>query len=152
MNYEKLIIAIIASRFNEEIVDNLIFGAVEALKSKGVKEENIHKISVPGAFEIPVMLKKLCRENIFRKKYDGILTLGCIIKGETAHFEYISSAVSNSISNISYEYEVPTGFGVLTCYTEKQAQERSSKKSPDKDNNKGFESALALLDMIELLK
>ncbi len=85
-----------------------------------------------------------------KRKYDGILTIGTVIKGETAHFEYISQSVSDSINKISYEYEMPTGFCVLTCYTPQQAYERSI-IPPDAENNKGYESALAVLEMISLL-
>lgn len=143
-------ICIIASEFNKPIISNLIEGAVSALKSKGIDHDDIQILTVPGAFEIPVLLKRICRLNIDKKIYDGFITIGCIIKGETAHFEYISSSVCSSINRISYEYEAALGFCVLTCLTPQQAYERSIvPASPD--NNKGYEAAIAMLDMIKLL-
>ena len=144
-------IAVIASNFNEEITNGLLAGAMAALKKNGVKEKNIKVIRVPGAFEIPVVLNKLCTLK-GKKSFDGIITLGCVIKGETAHFEYISEAVSNSISMISAVHSKPVGFGVITCYTHDQAVARSESNSPDENNNKGYESALAVLKMIEVLE
>ncbi|HMS64000.1 MAG TPA: 6,7-dimethyl-8-ribityllumazine synthase [Ignavibacteria bacterium] len=145
-------IAIIISRFNEPIVENLLKGAVKALINNGVEEKNIKVFYVPGAFEIPSVLKKICRKNeSYKRKFDGILTIGCVIKGETAHFEYICSSVSQSINKISYEYEMPAGFCVLTCYTPQQAYERSG-MPPDSNNNKGFEAAVSMLEMISLMK
>lgn len=147
---ENIKIGIIASRFNEPITENLIKGALTALENNGVDESSIEIIYVPGAFEIPSVFKKICRKNTDKKKYDGIITIGCVIKGETAHFEYICQSVSEAISRISYEYEMPAAFCVLTCYTPLQAYERSG-MPPDSDNNKGFESAVTLLEMIDLM-
>jgi 6,7-dimethyl-8-ribityllumazine synthase len=148
---KKLKIAIIASRFNRVITDGLIEGTLSVLKSNNVKDENINVYYVPGAYEIPLTMKNIC-ETKQKKKYDGIITLGCVIKGETAHFEYISGSVSNNIQNISLQYNMPVGFGVLTCYNEEQARKRSIGNSPTNDNNKGCESANAVLEMINLLK
>lgn len=150
-NSVKTKICIIISRFNKPVTDNLLEGARAAFRNNELDESCIDIYYVPGAFEIPVVLKKIARENIDRKKYDGILTIGCVIKGETAHFEYISESVTSGISKISYEYEIPTGFCVLTCYDSRQAIERSL-LPPDADNNKGYEAALSLLEMINLLK
>lgn len=144
-------IGIVISKYNEHIIENLLDGAVEALENNGVDESNIEMFFVPGAFEIPTILKRLCRQNSESKKFDGFITIGCVIKGETAHFEYICESVSDSINKISYEYEIPVGFCVLTCYTPLQAFERSG-KPPDAENNKGYESALTVLEMISLLK
>lgn len=143
-------VGIIASKFNEHITENLLNGALKALQNNGLEESDIEVFFVPGAFEIPVVLKKLCRKNLDKKVFDGFLTIGCVIKGETAHFEYICESVSNSINKISYDYEVPVAFCVLTCYTPQQAYERSG-KPPDADNNKGYEAALTVLEMISLL-
>lgn len=150
LNSKNLRIGIIVSKFNEHIIENLLDGALEAFENNGVEEDNIEVFFVPGAFEIPTILKKLCRENSKIKKFDGFITIGCVIKGETAHFEYICSSVSDSINKISYEYEIPVGFCVLTCYTPLQAYERSG-KPPDSENNKGYETALTVLEMISLL-
>jgi 6,7-dimethyl-8-ribityllumazine synthase len=144
-------IGIIISKFNEHIVENLLDGALEAFGNNGVEENNIEVFFVPGAFEIPTVLKKLCRLNSETHKFDGFITIGCVIKGETAHFEYICESVSDSINKISYTFEIPVGFCVLTCYTPLQAFERSG-KPPNADNNKGYEAALSVLEMISLLK
>lgn len=141
---------IIVSEFNKPVTDKLLEGAMKALTESGVEESRCDVFHVPGSFEIPVVLKKLSRENIDKKKYDGIIAIGCVIKGETAHFEYISETVTDSINKISYEYEMPVGFCVLTCYTPQQAYERCL-TPPNKDNNKGFEAAKTLLEMIPLL-
>lgn len=145
-------IHIVASKFNKIIVDRLIEGAIAALKENSVKDENITVVYVPGAFEIPVVVKKLCRENLDNNKIDGIIALGCVIKGETAHFEYVSSPVSHSLNHLSHQYEVPIGFGVLTCYEPKQANDRSLVNPPTTENNKGYESAMVVLEMIDVLK
>jgi 6,7-dimethyl-8-ribityllumazine synthase len=151
MKINKYKIAIVVSKFNEIITSNLLSGAIEALKENQVSEKNIKIYYTPGAFEIPLALKKLCRKK-GKDKFAGIIALGCVIKGETAHFEYISNAVSNSINNLSVEFEVPISFGVLTCYTPEQAFERSGVNPINEDTNKGYESGLALIDMIKLLK
>ncbi len=143
-------IGIIISRFNAPVTDNLLKGAVAALKISGIDESCIEVFYVPGAFEIPALLKKLCKLNSLKKRFDGILTLGCVIKGGTAHFEYISSTVTQNIGSISAEYEIPVGFCVLTCYTPLQAFERSG-MPPDAENNKGFEAAESLLEMVSLM-
>ncbi|MBL7128533.1 MAG: 6,7-dimethyl-8-ribityllumazine synthase [Ignavibacteria bacterium] len=145
-------IHIVASKFNKVIVDRLIEGAIAALRENNVKEENITIVYVPGAFEIPVVVKKLCRKNLDKNELDGIITLGCIIKGETAHFEYVSSPVSHSLNHLSHQYEIPIGFGVLTCYDPQQANERSLINPPTIENNKGYESAMVVLEMIDVLK
>lgn len=141
-------IGIVASRFNTPITDNLLKGAQQALSEKEIPESNIDIYHVPGAYEIPLMLKKLCASG----KYDGLISLGCVIKGETAHFEYICNSVSNLINSISCEFEIPIGFGVLTCYTAEQAYERSLDDPINAERNKGYESAATVLEMIENLK
>jgi 6,7-dimethyl-8-ribityllumazine synthase len=145
-------IQIVASKFNIGITERLVKGAVEALKKNNIKETNIKIIYVPGAFEIPVIIKKICRKNLDKNNVDGIVALGCVIKGETAHFEYVSSPVSHSINHLSHQYEVPIGFGVLTCYDAQQANNRSGIDPPSVENNKGYEAAEVVLEMIDLLK
>lgn len=142
-------IAIVVSKFNGPITEKLLKGALQALSEKGIQDSNIEVFFVPGAYEIPLTLKKLCTGN---KKYDGLISIGCVIKGETAHFEYICNAVSNLINSISCEFEIPIGFGVLTCYTAEQAYERSLDEPINAERNKGYESALAVLEMVETLK
>ncbi len=143
-------IGIVISKFNEPITESLLNGALKALGENGVKENEIEVFYVPGAFEIPAVLKKLCRQNINKNIYSGFITIGCVIKGETAHFDYICNSVSDSINKISYEYEMPVGFCVLMCYTALQAHERSL-SPPDKNNNKGYEAAITVLEMISVL-
>lgn len=150
LNTENIKIGIIMSKFNEPITENLLKGALKAFENNGLDESSIEVLCVPGAFEIPAVFKKLCRQNMDKKRFDGILTIGCVIKGETAHFEYICESVSNSINKISYDYEMPTGFCILTCYTPQQASERCG-IPPNADNNKGYEAALSALEMISLM-
>lgn len=150
-NTEDIRIGIIVSKFNEPITENLLKGAIKAFENNGLDEKNAEVFYVTGAFEIPTVLKKLCRQNFDKKIFDGFITIGCVIKGETAHFEYICENVSGSINKISYEYEIPTAFCVLTCYTPQQAYERSG-IPPDADNNKGYEAALSVIEMINLMK
>lgn len=137
-------IAIIVSRFNEEVTGGLLKGAMGYLKDNSFSDKSIDIIYVPGAFEIPLTAKALC----LTRKYCGIICLGAVIKGETAHFEYISNAVSNGLMSLNIEFNIPVSFGVLTCYTDEQAVKRSS----DDEHNKGREAAGAVLDMIKLLK
>jgi len=144
-------IAIISSRFNEEITGNLIKGALKSLTGNGVSEKDIKIFYVPGAFEIPAVLERICSKNNVLK-FDGILTIGCVIKGETAHFEYISSSVSQNINAISAKYDVPTGFCVLTAYNDEQAEARCRIDVCNAETNKGFESAEAVVEMINLFK
>lgn len=144
-------IAIIVSRFNDAITDKLLKGAMTAFEEKGFGNDCVEIFYVPGAFEIPLVLKRLCRKNMDKKIYDGVMTIGCVIKGETAHFEYICESVSAGINKISYEFEMPVGFCVLTCYTPLQAAQRCVVPA-DASNNKGYEAALTVLEMINLLK
>ena len=137
-------IAVIVSRFNEEVTEGLLKGAMSVLHENKYDGKNISVIHVPGAYEIPLTAKHLCMSG----KYCGVICLGAVIKGETAHFEYISNAVSNGIMSLNLEYAMPVSFGVLTCYTDEQAVKRSS----DDEHNKGREAASAVLDMIRILK
>lgn len=136
--------AIIQSRFNEEICDGLLSGALNCLKESGYNENNIPVIKVPGAFEIPLVAEKLASQN----KYDAIICLGAVIKGETAHFEYVSKAVTDGILQVGLKYGVPVIFGVLTTYDESQAKERSG----ERENNKGWEAANTAIEMASLMK
>ncbi|MEO6694843.1 MAG: 6,7-dimethyl-8-ribityllumazine synthase [Ignavibacteria bacterium] len=151
MKKNNLRVGVIVSKFNQPVTDNLYLGAVKAFEDSGISSKSLELFNVPGAFEIPLVMKKLCIQNFNNKCWDGILTIGCVIKGETAHFEYICENVSQSIMKLSYEYEMPTGFCVLTCFTPQQAYERSL-IPPDAHNNKGYEAALTLVEMINLLK
>ena len=130
--------AIVASEYNSVIVDRLIAGAKRALKD----QKQVSVIRVPGSFEIPLAVKRAA----LSKKYDGIVALGCVLRGETPHFEYISRAVSDGLQQVALDTGIPVGFGVLTVDTVEQALDRSGESG-----NKGFEAAMAALEMINVL-
>ncbi len=137
-------IAIIVSRFNEEVTGGLLKGSLSVLKENNYTETSYDIFYVPGAFEIPLTAKQL----LINGKYCGIICLGAVIKGDTAHFEYISDAVSKALMSLNMEFNTPVSFGILTCYNDEQAEKRSA----DNEHNKGREAAQAVLDMIKLLK
>lgn len=137
-------IAIVVSRFNHEITSGLLSGAVSTIIDSGRTEKDYKIVEVPGAFEIPLATKQLCLTG----KYCGIVCLGAVIKGETAHFEYISDSVTRGISQLTLEFNLPIAFGVITCYTDEQAEKRSSPNA----ENKGAEAARSTIEMIDLLK
>jgi 6,7-dimethyl-8-ribityllumazine synthase len=138
LNAEGLRFAIVASRFNDEIVTGLLDGAVDCLRRHGAKDDDVSVVRVPGAFEIPAAA------NIVDG--DAIVALGCLIRGETPHFDVLASQVTNELSRISVERKIPVAFGVLTCNTLEQAVARSS-PGP---GNKGWEAALAAIEMANL--
>lgn len=142
-----LSIVIVASNFNGRVVNNLVKGAKAALTECGVKKIKI--VRVPGAFEIPLAIKAAASSDY---KVDGAVALGCVIKGETAHFEYVAEPVSHSLNRLSVDLKIPIGFGVLACYTPQQAYDRSRIKPLNADTNKGYESAMAVIEMINVLK
>jgi 6,7-dimethyl-8-ribityllumazine synthase len=131
--------AIIASEYNSVIMDRLIGGARRALKD----QEQVTVVRVPGAFEIPLAARRAA----LSKKYDGIVALGCVVRGETPHFEYISSAASSGLQQVALETGIPVGFGLLTVNTVQQAMDRSGESG-----NKGSEAAMAALEMIHVLR
>jgi 6,7-dimethyl-8-ribityllumazine synthase len=135
--------AIVQSRFNQEIGERLLTGALSCLKENGYNENNIPIIKVPGAFEIPLAAEKLASQ----KKYDAIICLGAVIEGETAHFEYVSKAAADGILQVGLKYGIPVIFGVLTTYDEIQAEERSG----ERENNKGWEAASVAIEMASLI-
>jgi 6,7-dimethyl-8-ribityllumazine synthase len=137
-------IAIVASKFNDLIVKQLISGAQESLETHGIDESNIDIIWVPGALEIPMVAKRIAQV----QKYDGIVTLGAVIKGDTDHYDLVINGVANGISQISLSTDVPIVFGVLTTDTLEKAQQRSGAKS----GNKGAEVALSLLELINIFE
>lgn len=137
-------IGIIAARFNEFIVGKLVGGALDGLKRHGVEEDDIEIAWVPGAFEIPLVAKKMAKS----KKYDAIICVGAVIRGATPHFEYVSSEVSKGIAGVSLETEVPVIFGVLTTDTIEQAIERAGTKA----GNKGYDAAVTAIEMTNLFK
>ena len=137
-------IALVASRFNDFIVDKLLGGAVDYLVRHGLEKENLTIYKIPGAFEMPVVVKKIA----LKRDYDGIVCLGAVIRGATPHFEYVSSEATKGIAQVSLESGIPVGFGLLTTDTLEQAIERAGSKA----GNKGVEAAAALLETIRVLE
>ena len=136
--------AIVVSRFNDLVTDRLLAGTLDALERTGASDTDLLVIKVPGSFEIPFIAKKLA----LSKKYDAIICLGTLIRGDTPHFEYISSEVAKGIAAVSLETGTPVAFGVLTADTVEQAIDRAGLKS----GNKGFEVAMAAIEMVNLVK
>ena len=137
-------IGIVAGRFNEFITSKLVGGALDVLKRNDVSEENIDIAWVPGAFEIPLIAKKLANT----QKYDAIITLGAVIKGSTPHFDYVCAEVSKGVAQISLQSELPVIFGVLTTNNIEEAIERAGTKA----GNKGADAAFSAIEMINLIK
>jgi 6,7-dimethyl-8-ribityllumazine synthase len=135
---------IVASRFNDFISGRLIDGAVDALTRAGADEKDILIYKVPGAFELPVMAKKLAKT----AKFDAVICLGAVIRGATPHFEYISAEVTKGIASVGLETEMPVAFGVLTTDTIEQAIERAGAKS----GNKGWDAAMSAIEMVDLFR
>jgi 6,7-dimethyl-8-ribityllumazine synthase len=135
---------IIVGRFNEFIGSKLLAGALDALKRHGATENNIDLAWTPGAFEIPLIAKKMAQS----KKYDAVICLGAVIRGATPHFDYVSAEVSKGIAHVSLETEVPVLFGILTTDNIEQAIERAGTKS----GNKGFDAAVTAIEMVNLIK
>lgn len=142
LSAEELRVAIIASRFNDQIVAGLLQGALDCLERHGADTGAIEVFRVPGAFEIPTLAAELAVHG----GYDAIITLGALIRGETPHFDHISSQVTSQISRVSIDAGVPISFGVITCETMEQALQRSGPKA----GNKGWEAALAAIEMANL--
>lgn len=135
---------IVVGRFNEFVGSKLLGGALDALKRHGASEDNIDIAWVPGAFEIPLIAKKMAKSN----NYDAVICLGAVIRGATPHFDYVSSEVTKGVAHASFETEIPVIFGVLTVDSIEQAIERSGTKA----GNKGFEAAVTAIEMANLLK
>jgi 6,7-dimethyl-8-ribityllumazine synthase len=135
---------IVASRFNDFICGRLIDGAVDALIRAGADAADIRIYKVPGAFELPLTAKKLAKSG----RFDAIICLGAVIRGATPHFEYISAEVSKGIAVVGLETEIPVSFGVLTTDTIEQAIERAGTKA----GNKGWDAALAAIEMVDLFR
>jgi 6,7-dimethyl-8-ribityllumazine synthase len=136
--------AIVVSRFNEEITDGLLKGARQALADASVRDEDVTVMRVPGAFEIPVTALRAAETG----RFDAVICIGCLIKGETLHFEYIAGAACQAIADAAAATGVPMALGVLTTLTEEQAMERAA----DGPGNKGREAALAAVEMATLFR
>lgn len=134
--------AIVASRFNEFIVSKLISGAEDGLVRHGVDDDNITLAWVPGAFEIPLIAKKLAKSG----KYDAVICLGAVIRGSTSHYDYVCAEVSKGIAAVGLDTEVPVIFGILTTDNIEQAIERAGTKA----GNKGYDAAVTAIEMVNL--
>jgi 6,7-dimethyl-8-ribityllumazine synthase len=135
---------IVVSRFNDFITSKLLSGAEDTLVRHGASADDITVAWVPGAFEIPLIAKKMAKSG----KYDGIICLGAVIRGATSHYDYVCNEVSKGIALVNMETEVPTGFGILTTENIEQAVERAGTKA----GNKGSSTAEAVIEMVNLTK
>jgi len=133
---------VVVSRFNNLVTDRLLEGALDGLKSHGGEEKNIDVVRVPGAFEIPLLAEKMAASG----RYDALVCLGAVIRGDTPHFEYISDPVTRGIGEVILKHRIPISFGVLTTNNVEQAMERAGAKT----ENKGFEAALTAIEMASL--
>jgi len=136
-------VAVLVSRFNESITQRLEDGAVGALLRAGVADADLDVIRVPGAWELPTA----ARAALATERYEAIVAVGAVIRGETPHFEYVAAAAAEGLARVGAEYEVPVGFGVLTCDTLAQAEARAG----GAHGNKGADAALAALEMVDLV-
>jgi len=137
-------IAVVAARFNHFVVDKLLAGAVETLTQAGISSQDLDIVRVPGAFELPLAARKLAAS----QHYDAIITLGAVIRGGTPHFDYVAGECAHGVAQVAHDSGVPVIFGVLTCDTLEQATERSG----GAHGNKGADSALAAIEMADLLR
>ena len=144
LSAQGLRVGIVVARFNEFINSKLLAGALDALKRHGADEDAVDVAWVPGAFEIPMIAQKMAES----KKYDAIICLGTVIRGSTSHYDYVCAEVSKGVAHVGLASGVPTMFGVLTTDTIEQAIERSGTKA----GNKGFDAAMAAMEMANLLK
>ena len=137
-------IACVAARFNDFVVEALVRGALDTLKRHGLPEKQIEIVRVPGSFEIPLVLKKLAMS----RRYDALIALGAVIRGDTPHFDYVAGECASGIGRVALESGVPIAFGVLTTDTVEQAMDRAGGKA----GNKGADAALTAIEMVNLLR
>jgi len=136
--------AVVASRFNQSVVERLVEGAKEGFKSHQIAEDSIDLVWVPGSFEIPLVAKRLAASG----KYAAVVCLGAVIRGDTDHYEYVASQAARGVAEASLTTGVPVLFGILTCATEEQALDRAG----GKEGNKGYDGVLAAIEMVNLLQ
>lgn len=134
--------AVIASRFNQTIVERLVDGALDALVRHGVRADDVDVVWVPGAWELPIAARRL----LATERYDALVAVGAVIRGDTPHFDYVASEASRGLAQASSDFETPIGFGLLTCDDDAQARERAG----GAHGNKGWDAALAALEMADL--
>ena len=137
-------VGVVVTRFNEFITSKLLSGAIDGLKRHGVSESDIDVAWIPGAYEIPLVAKKMAEST----KYHVVITLGAVIRGATPHFDYVSGEVSKGVANVGLETGVPVIFGVLTTDSIEQAIERAGTKA----RNKGYEAGVTAIEMVNVLK
>ncbi|MBE5905536.1 MAG: 6,7-dimethyl-8-ribityllumazine synthase [Lachnospiraceae bacterium] len=140
---ENMKVAIVAARFNEFITSKLVSGALDGLTRHGVEDDNIAVAWVPGAFEIPILAQKMAKSG----KYDAVICVGAVIRGNTSHYDYVCSEVSKGIAQVSLDSGVPVMFGVLTTDNIEQAIERAGTKA----GNKGYDCALGAIEMVNVI-
>jgi 6,7-dimethyl-8-ribityllumazine synthase len=133
---------VVASRFNEEIVEKLVDGALDALVRHGASADNVDVVWVPGAWELPIAARRL----LVSERYDAIVAVGAVIRGDTPHFDYVAGEASRGLATASVEFDTPIGFGLLTCHNEVPALARAG----GAHGNKGWDAALAALEMADL--
>jgi 6,7-dimethyl-8-ribityllumazine synthase len=137
-------IGIVVSRFNQFITEKLLDGALDGFKSHGGQDDHVTVVRVPGAFEIPLIADRMAASG----KFDALVCLGAVIRGDTPHFEYVSEAVTRGLGDAIRKHRIPIGFGVLTTNDVQQAMERSGAK----DSNKGYEALLTALEMVHVMR
>ena len=137
-------IAVIAARWNEEITDGLLDGAMRALGRHGISDQSLEVYRVPGAFELPLASQRAAKTG----RFDAVIALGCVIRGDTPHFDYVCSETTRGVGEVALSENLPVAFGLLTTDTLQQAQERSG----DNEENKGEEAALTILEMLSVFK
>ncbi|HEV8236090.1 MAG TPA: 6,7-dimethyl-8-ribityllumazine synthase [Gemmatimonadaceae bacterium] len=134
--------AVVASRFNQVIVERLVDGALDALVRHGVAADDVDVVWVPGAWELPIAARRL----LSSERYDALVAVGAVIRGDTPHFDFVAGEASRGLATASVEYDTPIGFGLLTCDNDEQAQARAG----GAHGNKGWDAALAALEMADL--
>jgi 6,7-dimethyl-8-ribityllumazine synthase len=144
LSAKKLRFAVIVGRFNSFVTDRLLSGALDALFRSGCPEENVEIVKVPGAWEMPVVARELARA----KRCDAIIALGAVIRGDTPHFDYVAGEASRGLAQVAADTGVPVSFGVLTTNTVEQAVDRAGVKG----GNKGFDAAMAAIEMANLIR
>ena len=136
--------AVVVSRFNAFITERLLEGALQALRQAGASEDAVDVVGIPGAFEFPITVRALAGT----MKYDGVICLGAVIRGDTPHFDYVAGEAARGIATASAETGVPMAFGILTTNTVQQAEDRAG----GKDGNKGYDAAMTAIEMANLLR
>jgi 6,7-dimethyl-8-ribityllumazine synthase len=136
--------AVVASRFNNQIVEKLVDGALDALVRHGVVSDNVDVVWVPGAWELPIAARRL----LASERYDALIAVGAVIRGDTPHFDFVAGEASRGLHSASIEFDTPIGFGLLTCDNDEQAEARAG----GTHGNKGWDAALAALEMADLFE